>query len=385
MNKKEALRLLEKYLNGTASVEEKALIDKWYNAFDLAESIPEANSSGIKEELYRKIVAGLSSREASEAGTIVPIYRRMIFKVAAAIFFVLLSVGAFFLLNNKESRHLAGIQKNQTLQNDIAPGGNKAILTLSNGSTIILDSIQNGLISQQGNSKVIKLDDGKLAYRKESSATATVQYNTISTPRGGQYQLELADGSHVWLNAASSITFPTSFTGKERSVVITGEAYFEVTHNEKMPFYVKVNNTVVQVLGTHFNINAYDDEGVSKTTLLQGSVKVSKGKESVLIQPGEQVQVSQLSDEMVIKKNVDLAVVMAWKNGRFAFSDADIQTVMRQLARWYNFNIEFKGEIKDKFHIEMTRNTNLSNVFKILEGTGGVHFEIGQNKVIVMP
>lgn len=385
MNKKEALRLLEKYLNGTASVEEKALIDKWYNAFDLAESIPEANSSGIKEELYRKIVSGLSSREASEAGTIVPIYRRMIFKVAAAIFFVLLSVGAFFLLNNKESRHLAGIQKNQTLQNDIAPGGNKAILTLSNGSTIILDSIQNGLISQQGNSKVIKLDDGKLAYRKESSATATVQYNTISTPRGGQYQLELADGSHVWLNAASSITFPTSFTGKERSVVITGEAYFEVTHNEKMPFYVKVNNTVVQVLGTHFNINAYDDEGVSKTTLLQGSVKVSKGKESVLIQPGEQVQVSQLSDEMVIKKNVDLAVVMAWKNGRFAFSDADIQTVMRQLARWYNFNIEFKGEIKDKFHIEMTRNTNLSNVFKILEGTGGVHFEIGQNKVIVMP
>lgn len=305
---------------------------------------------------------------------------------AAAVILLAVAVGAYFILKPAEQpATLAHHPPGNHISNDILPGGNKATLTLADGSTIILDSANNGNISKQGNVTVTKLDDGKLAYDNGDAASHTIVYNTITTPRGGQYQVVLADGSKVWLNAASSLTFPTSFPGSDREVKITGEAYFEVAHDAAKPFRVGVGDMKVDVLGTHFNVNAYKDEGVIKTTLLEGSVRVCEGNESVVIMPGEQVQVIEMNHKMVIDKNVDLAEVVAWKNGRFAFSDADIKTVMRQLARWYNFNMEFKGEIKDRFHVEMTRNTNLSNVFKILEATGGVHFRIEQNKVIVMP
>lgn len=374
MPEKETLEnLYSKYLNNEISLEE---LEQFLQELDSenGERIVAKMMDGTWEEMYE-----------TARPKVIPLTKRTWFRVAvAAVVILFVAAGGYLMLNRPTQREIV---QNKTSQpkNDITPGGNKAILTLADGTKVILDSANTGAISKQGNVTVIKLNDGLLSYEEQKSNDIQVVYNTITTPRGGQYQLVLADGSKVWLNAASSIRFPNAFPGNDRKVEITGEAYFEVAHNEKKPFRVSVNKIEVQVLGTHFNINAYEDESTLKTTLLQGSVKVSEGKENVLIKPGEQVEVSTLDDRLVINKNVDLAEVMAWKNGRFDFSDADIKSVMRQLARWYNFNVEFKGEIKDRFHVEMTRNTNLSNVFRILEGTGGVHFEIESNKVLVMP
>jgi len=304
---------------------------------------------------------------------------------AAAAVLLLLASGSYFFLHHAHSKtELASIKKN-TLINDIAPGGNKAILTLSNGKKIILDSLHNGVVTQQGNSKIVKLNNGKLEYQSEKSKMeSAVQYNTVVTPRGGQYQLVLADGSKVWLNAASSIHFPTAFTGNERNVEITGEAYFEVAHNATMPFHVKVNNMDVEVLGTHFNINAYDDEGVMKTTLLEGSVKVSEGNESIFITPGEQAEVGNSSDNIEVKKDVDLDEVVAWKNGKFIFNNSDLKSIMRQLERWYNIDVVYKSKIPDEEFIGIiSRNVNISEILKMLETTGAVQFEIDGRKIIV--
>ena len=305
--------------------------------------------------------------------------------VAASVLVVVALGVSYLLITRKENKEITRNLSQTILKNDIAPGGNKAILTLANGSTIVLDSAQNGTISQQGNAKVVKLDNGKLIYEKDENANdVAVQYNTITTPRGGQYQLVLADGSKVWLNAASSITFPTAFSGPKREVQITGEAYFEVAHNAKMPFHVKVNHVDVAVLGTHFNINAYNDEGVIKTTLLEGSVKVSDENKSAMIVPGEQALVTDKTDKIDIKKNIDLDEVVAWKNGKFMFQDADIQTIMRQLERWYNITVSYEQNISnEEFEGVISRNVNISQILGMLEKTGAVKFEIDGKNIIV--
>jgi ferric-dicitrate binding protein FerR (iron transport regulator) len=270
------------------------------------------------------------------------------------------------------------------LLNDVAPGGNKAILTLANGSKIILSNAKNGALTQQGNTKVVKLDDGKLAYQPDkTNAPIAVEYNTVSTPRGGQYQLTLSDGSKVWLNAESAITFPTSFTGKERKVSIKGEAYFEVAHDASKPFQVTVNGMEVQVLGTHFNINAYNDEGEMKTTLLEGAVKVSKVSVSKLIIPGEQAVVS-LTEPIIVVQQADVDEAVAWKNGLFHFDNADLQQVMRQLSRWYDVDVVYIGTIpKREFAGEMQRDLRLSQVLELLE-KNEVNFKIQGKKIMVL-
>jgi ferric-dicitrate binding protein FerR (iron transport regulator) len=282
------------------------------------------------------------------------------------------------------------------LKNDVLPGGNKAVLTLGNGATIILDSAHTGALAQQGNTQVVKLNNGQLLYNHtakngENSLTidhSPLTYNTLSTPRGGQYQLVLPDGSTVWLNAASSIRFPTAFTGNERNVEITGEAYFEVKKNAAMPFTVKMNNGAsVQVLGTHFNINAYDDEETIKTTLLEGSVKITKDAALAIIRPGEQATLShksQTSQNIPVQK-VDVEEVMAWKNGAFQFGGATIETVMRQISRWYDVEVEYKGNISLHFAGTISRNVNISQVLEMLEKAGGIKTTIKGNKVIVTP
>lgn len=329
--------------------------------------------------------------------------RRM---AAAAIIFILLTAGGYLWLNRSPKIDLATTDKKPAATVDIAPGGNKAILTLADNSTVILDSAANGAIAQQGNAKVVKLSNGQLMYQsaipdklgQAGNRQSAMTYNTLSTPRGGQYQLVLPDGSKVWLNAASSITYPTAFTGNERKVQITGEAYFEVTHNSQMPFVVEKGSMAVEVLGTHFNINAYDDEEAMKTTLLEGKVKVgsrqwavgseekAEGKEhSVILKPGEQVSLShssQLSQPIPVQTDE----VMAWKNGLFQFENADIRSVMRQLSRWYDVEIAYKqpSELKDKVSIEFPRSFNLSDVLKIMESTAGVKLQMEGKKIIVL-
>jgi ferric-dicitrate binding protein FerR (iron transport regulator) len=267
-------------------------------------------------------------------------------------------------------------------KNDVSPGNNKAILTLADGSSIILDDARDGAITQQGGTKVIKIG-GKLAYHTTGNSSE-IEYNTITTPRGGQYQVELPDGSRVWINAASSLRFPTAFTGNERRVEINGEAYFEVAKNKSMPFIVKVNDAKVEVLGTHFNINAYDDEGIMTTTLLEGSVKFVSSDKISILKPGQQSQLSK-DGQVKLINDVDIDKVMAWKNGLFVFDNSDLETVMRQLSRWYDIDVVFRTRnVATSFVGEIPRTSKLSDILKVFELASKLQFEIAGKKVIVM-
>ncbi len=263
------------------------------------------------------------------------------------------------------------------------PGGNKAILTLADGTKVELDTASNGTVTKQGNITVIKLD-GQLAYNVEGNLAREAVYNTITTPKGGQYRLLLADGSKVWLNAASSLRFPTTFTSKERRVELTGEGYFEVAHNTEKPFYVSVREMDVKVLGTHFNINSYQDDEVIRTTLLEGSVFVSskKIKRAAVLKPGQQALLNGV--QLDVKKDIDTEVIMAWKNGKFNFDGDNIQTVMRQLEKWYDVQVEYRGDITtEEFVGVISRNVNLSEILNMLEKTNAVDFELKGKKIIV--
>jgi len=276
------------------------------------------------------------------------------------------------------------IARSQPSNNDLAPGGNKAILTLSTGKQIVLTGARNGKLAQQGDADITKTADGQIVYGKgDESAAAEVSYNTTSTPRGGQFQVVLADGTKVWLNAASSITYPTVFTGTDREVEITGEVYFEVAHNAAKPFRVKSNGQIVEVLGTHFNINAYKDEPVITTTLFEGSVKINKGTASALLKPGQQSLVTENNHAIKITDNVDLDQALAWKNGKFYFTNTDIEEVMRQVARWYDVDIEYEGKVPNiRLSGSCYRNLTASKALAILEYTG-INFKIEGRKIIV--
>lgn len=339
------------------------------------------NSKGISSEASAKLLEAIHHKIRAESRSIRRIPIRRIAIAASLIGMILLS--GFLLFNRITSKETVKATTNQQrFKDDVSPGSDKAILTLADGSNIILDDAKNGTLVQQGNSKIIKLD-GKLSYDLTKNSREIV-YNTISTPNGGQYQLELPDGSLVWLNSTSSIHFPTSFDGKERRVEITGEAYFEIAKNPNMPFIVAVNGAEVQVLGTHFNINAYNDEDNVKTTLLEGLVRFVHGTNTSMLKPGQQSQFGR-DGEIKIVNNVDVERVVAWKNGMFDFENAEIETVMRQLSRWYDVEIEYKGKSDDLFIAEMRRNIKLSDALKALELTGKVKFDIQGRKIIVMP
>jgi transmembrane sensor len=268
------------------------------------------------------------------------------------------------------------------LVHDRAPGRNVAVLTLADGSSITLDSAHNGVLARQGAASITKSGDGSLAYQATNDAPKAAVYNTLTTPRGGQYRLLLPDGSQVWLNAASSISYPTAFTGTERSVTITGEAYFEIASNPAMPFRVHVSTPQgqkdIRVLGTHFNVKAYSDETTVTTTLLEGSVQLG----SVVLKPGEAGQ-WRADGTMQVDQHADVEEAVAWKNGMFHFEGADVAEVMRQLSRWYDVDVVFKGKLPDaKFEGEIPRNSNLTEVFRILQ-LSNVHFTVEDKKVIV--
>ena len=244
---------------------------------------------------------------------------------------------------------------------------------------MILNNLKNGNLASQTGLKLIK-QDSTLTYKADDDSK--VSYNTITIPNGGQYQLILADGTKVWLNAASSLKFPTAFPGKQRTVELTGEAYFEVAKNKNQPFNVKTPTQTVQVLGTHFNINAYSNEPFVKTTLLEGSVNVSSAGGSLLLKPGQQALLNN-SGLATLKDDVDTDEAIAWRNGLFQFNDVDIKTIMRQVARWYDVDVEFKGQVPAyTFHGKISRNLNASTVLKIFE-LSGINFTIEGRKIIV--
>lgn len=307
------------------------------------------------------------------------------YQVAAAVAFLLLAGGVWRWYSRSPSTiQVAQHTVAHTPANDAAPAGKKAILILANGASVTLDSISSGLLTHQGQTQIIKAAGGSLVYTAEAGASAEPLYNSIITPRGGQYQVTLSDGTKVWLNAASTLRFPAAFTGAQRQVTLTGEAYFEVAKNADKPFFVAVNNLRVTVLGTSFNIMAYEDEVAINTTLLEGAVKVTEGNNTTLLQPGEQAQLGRQGNVRVVK-NADLNAVMAWKNRLFWFEQDDIYTVMRQLSREYNIAVEIRGNIQRHFTGSIPRDVNVSTVFEVLEKTGGVHFTMNNGKIIVTP
>lgn len=302
-------------------------------------------------------------------------------RLAVAASVVLLILSGYYLI-----WPLPSLQPDETKTsqktNDIPPGGNKATLTLANGKQVILDSLSSTESFRQGSSLVTNTD-GQLAYSVEKNPIDVV-FNTLTTPRGGQYQVTLSDGSKAWLNAESSIYFPTNFTGNERRVRITGEVYFEIEKNPDMPFKVDVGQMEIRVLGTHFNINAYDSGDIIKTTLLEGSVEVIREKSTLRLRPGQQAQVTSKGETSVVD-NVNIDEVVAWKAGYFQFNSADIETVMRQITRWYDVEVLYEGKVTKLFGGSIPRDMSASNVFKALELTGGVHFEIDGKTIIVRP
>ena len=394
--------LLDGYLAGTLSDTElkeflllinkeehflKSVIDEWLQQ----ESFTGLADAGKGEMIFRQIIQKKDSLVPSIEDDPKAIdlskfgWKRLL--VAAGIF-GLLFCGAWLILSKQHQEKQSHVLVEAPSVRDVAPGGTKAILTLADGKQIILDSVQGNIV-QRGNLKVINLG-GKLDYEGQSS---TVEYHTLSTPRGGQYKLILPDGSDVWLNAASSITFPTAFIGKERNVTIKGEAYFEVAHNAKQPFHVKVNRMNIEVLGTHFNINSYGDESYIKTTLLQGSVKISRNNgETVLLKPMQQARVNQLTDEPIVIATPDIDEVMAWKNGRFFYNNTDLKTIMRQVMRWYDVDVEYKNNIPVRyFTADISRDKKLSAILKILE-LSNIHFRLEEDsspghsgKITVLP
>lgn len=309
--------------------------------------------------------------------------RRIYYVAAAVIAMCMISIGAFFLMKPQYQHSISSSKNIEIDKNDVNPGSNKAVLTLADGSSIILDSNRNGTLATQGNIQILK-SNGVLSYNNSGKKNAPVLYNTVSTPRGGQYQLILTDGTKVWLNAASSIRFPASFTGKERRVELLGEAYFEVAKNANVPFKVQVNGMEVEVLGTHFNINSYENELAVRTTLLEGSVKINKNHTSDILKPGQQAQVGN-DGKIRIIDHADLTEAIAWKDGKFQFDKADIHAVMRQVARWYDVDVAYQGKVSSHFGGTISRDVKLSQVLNMLELTGEVKFEIKDRKVVVMP
>jgi hypothetical protein len=381
MQKQDIRDLSEKITAGTASEEEIQLYNQLCNYFDSTAEEWDEDVFGNKIQLEKNIKKEIWK----QAGINIPVYKMRWFKWVAAASVILMVYAGYLtvstFLAKPESGHFETLVKEE-FRNDVAPGQTGAILTLASGQTIILDSASNGSLADQGNVSVVK-KDGELIYQP-AGKNVEVVYNTITTPKGRQFNLVLADGSKAWLNSASSITFPNAFSGKERKITITGEAYFEVAHNTAMPFVVESGKNIVRVLGTHFNINAYDNEKVVSVTLLQGSVNVSRGNGSRMIKPGQQAQINQ-DEEISLVRDVDLDHVVAWKNGRISFQGADLETVMRQMSRWYDVDIEYNRKVDDLFYADMARTTMLSDVLKALELTTNVHFKIEGRKVIVLP
>ncbi|MCW3463434.1 FecR family protein [Chitinophaga nivalis] len=305
--------------------------------------------------------------------------------LAAAIILLLVSAGSYIFFIKKTAPQPVAQVAVQPY--DLAPGTVGGILTLANGEQIRLDSAGNGLLAVQGTTRVTNRQ-GHITYNTTGKHHEQSLYNTITTPRSKLFQLILDDGSRIWLNAASAVRYPITFSGADRKVYLTGEAYFEIAplyrHGKRIPFTVHANGMDIKVLGTHFNVNAYTDEKQITTTLLEGSVAVSGGGTAALLRPGEQAQL-QPSQHLTIHQDIDTESVMAWKNGYFSFDQTDLPAVMRQIARWYDVDIVYEGRIPNRrFGGEISRNNPVSQVLKILEESK-IHFRIEEKRIVVLP
>jgi transmembrane sensor len=382
MTREQAQDLLNKCQLDKCTTEEQALLDRWYFHEAAKQEAADGPANVIEEEqlIWNRILQKIPEDNNTR-------YLKKWYPIAAAVILICLSTGAYFLFKKQTINNLTA--KNQSLKNDIAPGGDKAVLTLANGTQVILDDAKNGSISQNASVKVNKTGNGVLVYHfnKNISGENIVgasEINTITTPRAGQYQIELEDGTKVWLNAASSIKFPQVFTDKIRQVELSGEAYFEVAKNKAKPFIVKANGVQIQVFGTHFNINAYSDNSSIATTLLEGSVSMTCSGATVILKPGQQ-GVSGKNGLPIKASFVDTEEVMAWKNGLFIFHDESIANIMKQVSRWYDVDVEYRDGAQNKeFGGTISKYRNITELLNNIQLTQTIHYKLEGRRVIIM-
>lgn len=386
--------LLARKLYGTLTAPEEAELEAWLNkSADNREILDKLLSESIRkqeiehlhefdeETALKKVWAKIGQPESTGRSTLMSYMIRI---AAAAAIVIALSV-SFWIYKVKSPAERLSYQAKRT---EILPGANKAILILSNGTKIDLQAAQSGNIAYQAGAVVSKRADGKIDYQGAGAATAqpgaTAALNTLSVPKGGQYELTLPDGTRVWLNAASSLTYPVEFTGKERQVTLTGEAYFEVAKNSGKPFFVNVDGKqTVEVLGTHFDIKAYNDDPEIRTTLLEGSVKVSCKNSHAIIKPG-QMAVNDLKAPLSVR-NADLDEVMGWKNGLFVFNDERMEDVLRIAARWYDVDVEYQTDVSQKkLRGIVSKYKNIRELLDNITITSGIHYKIEGRRVILM-
>ena len=385
MNREELILLADRILKKQASEADISAYNAWYNSFQRSGEIPVADEEEKKAVLYARIVSGIEAEVPIKLSSGKPRLKNKIGSwaaVAAAVATIVTGVYFFKAPPDTKSNKKATFAK----QNDIAPGRNTAKLTLANGKSIELSDTKTGVVIDVSGLKYS--DDTKIISSSISGANKD-GLMSIATPNGGTYQVILSDGSRVWLNAASSIKFPASFTGqKQRSVELVGEAYFEISKNKTQKFTVTSKTQQVEVLGTHFNVNSYQDEGNVKTTLLEGSVRISLVKnptpEHVTLIPGQQSVVS-VSNRIDVN-TVDVNDVVAWKEGKFIFVRENVHSIMNKIARWYDVEIVYEGDVSNKFlGGSVSRFKNVSEVLEMLSATKAVQFRIENKKVIVMP
>lgn len=336
------------------------------------------------EQLWGKIRSRIKEDQLDlQQGNASPKFPEIHFrKLAVAALFVGVLVGTYFIYTANSFNQKALADKTVQPSNDIAPPTQaRATLKLADGSTVYLDDHVNGTLARQGSVDITRNEMGEIIY--SGTATDAITMNTLSLPKGSKpIRLVLSDGSLVWLNAASSITYPTAFVGQERRVSISGEAYFEVSENKAMPFLVEHNELLVKVLGTHFNVNTYENEASNKVTLLSGLVNVGNGKITKQLIPGQQASISKTV--FSVKENIDTDEVMAWKNGQFYFGGSDIKSIMNQIERYYDVEVEFRDEVPYQFVAKISRDVNVSAFLQKLELTNLIHFKIEGKKIIVM-
>lgn len=382
------IALAQKLFKGTASEAEKQELHQWYDQWqDDEETINtfpnEDSEESIRMRMLTQIKTGMKQRQPAK---VIPVQKKWYRFAAAASIVSVLSVAGFLFMdkNNNQDEMAANAGKQE---NVAAPVANKAMITLADGRRVSIDSIQSGSLARQHDVNVVKTADGRIEYSVlQGEGDDQLAYNTLDNPRGSRVQpITLGDGTKVWLNSESSLHYPVQFTGKERHVEVTGEAYFEVAKNAAKPFKVAIaGKAEVEVLGTHFNINSYSDEANINTTLLEGKIKLTQfsNQQSVTLAPGQQ-GIFNTNGPININSDVDVDEVMAWKNDLFNFNSLDAESIMRQVGRWYDLEVSFEGQIsRETYSGIVSRNSDLVQVLKVLE-EGGLKYKIAGKKIVL--
>lgn len=375
MNAEEYMLLYEKYISGLCSEVEEKLVYEYRDNFKMLDEELTAEQLTAGTHIYDQITKSIDQPKVKK------LYQYTLFKVAA-ILLIASSLGLFLFNYQQSAKEAQKIAALQQQKNKIVPGTAKATLTLSDGSVVDLTQAKNGLIAANEQTTIHKYGTGVIAYSSTANAAIQRSLNTINVPRGGTYRVSLPDGSLVWLNSASTLTYPIQFTGKSRAVELKGEAYFEVTKNPHQPFIVNAHGTKIEVLGTHFNVKADDQK--SSTTLLEGSVRLSGLSSNVILAPGDQGTINTKSAQIAVSK-VNINKVMAWKNGYFLFQDDSVEEIMSQIGKWYDVDIVYQGDMRNKtFGGIYSRSKDIEELLKGLELTGMIHFKIEGRRIIVM-